>query len=124
MVYLVLAVLCYPATSVSQKLASRRGLDAISVNLALRLSGTVLCVGPLALSGASLAQQSLPRVALIGGGSGVLTLLAGYVVPVLASIIIWGELRGDAEPRRIAVKPLGVGCLLCALVLLGRGPRE
>lgn len=146
MLYLSLAVVCYLATSVFQKLASRRGLDAISVNLALRLSGTVLTVVLLAVTGTSLTQPQLPQVAVIGVGSGIFTFLAGYaglraldfgtlnatwsvvrastVVPVLASIIIWGELRGEASPREIAVRLLGVACLLSALVLLGRGPRE
>jgi len=146
MVYIGLAVLCYLATSVFQKLAAQRGLDAISVNLALRVSGSALTVALLAVTGTSLAQPQLPQVALIGVGSGVFTFLSGYaglraldfgtlnatwsvvraatVVPVLASIIIWGELRGEASPIEVAVKLLGVVCLLSALVLLGRGPRE
>ena len=146
MLYLILAVLCYLATSVFQKTASRHGLDAIGVNLALRVSGTVLVFVLLALTRTSLAQPHLSWAALLGVASGVCTFLAGYtglraldygtlnatwsimrastIIPVLASIFVWGELRTVTSVRELAVKLAGVVCLLAALVLLGRGRRE
>jgi hypothetical protein len=146
MLYLVLAVLCYLATSVTMKVASLRGLDAIAVNLALRVSGTVLTVVLLVVTGASLHQPQLPTASVIALASGICTFFSGYmglraldlgslnatwtimristVIPVLASILVWGELRTAAAPHEVLVKLLGVACLMGALVLLGRGRHE
>lgn len=146
MLFLILAVACYVTTSVLQKTASRRGLDAISVNFALRLSGTVLTVVLLLATGTRLGGEGQTPVVLLGLASGVCTFLAGYaglraldfgtlnatwsilraatVIPVLASIVIWGELRGTSSVREIVCKLAGVGCLLGSLVLLGGGKRD
>lgn len=146
MLFLCLAVLCYLATSVTMKVASLRGLDAIGVNLAVRVSGTVLTVGLLVATGTSLQQPHLPVASLVALVSGVCTFFSGYmglraldlgslsatwtvmristVIPVLASILVWGELRTATAPREAIVKLLGVACLLAALVLLGRGRRD
>lgn len=146
MLYVVLAIACYLATSITMKVASLRGLDAVGVNLAVRVAGTALTVGLLFATGASLRQPHLPAASLIALASGVCTFFSGYmglraldlgslnatwtlmristVIPVLASILVWRELRTAASPREIVVKLAGVACLLAALVLLGRGRRE
>lgn len=146
MLYVILAVLCYLATSVTMKLASVRGLDAIEVNVWLRVAGTILTVVLLFGTRSDLHQPHLATVSLIGVFSGVCTFLSGYaclraldfgpmnttwsvlraatVIPILASILVWGELRTITEPRELVVKLLGVACLLGSLVLLGRGRGE
>lgn len=146
MLYVVLAIGCYLSTSITMKLASQRGLDAVGVNLAVRVAGTVLVAVLLVATGTSLRQPALPAASLIALGSGVCTFLSGYaglraldlgslnatwtvmristVIPVLASILVWGELRTATSPREIVTKLAGVACLLGALVLLGRGRRE
>ena len=144
MIYLLLAILCYVSTSVSQKAASLRGLDAVGVNLALRVSGMLLTLVLLA-AGYDWAQPHLPAAGLIGLAGGACAFVSGYaglraldfgslnatwsllrvstVIPVLASVIIWGELRSGVEPREVITKTAGVLCLLAALVLLGGGRR-
>ncbi len=146
MTYLILSVLCYLATSVTMKLAAVRGLDAIEVNLSLRVSGTVLTIVLLVITAASLTQPQLPQATALGVFSGLCTFLSGYyslraldfgplnttwsvlrmatVIPVLASILVWGELRSATEPHEIVTKLAGVACLLVALTLLGRGQHE
>lgn len=147
MLYVILAIVFYVSTSVTQKTAAVRGLDAIQVNLALRMSGTVLTLVLLGLSADALAQPHLGLAGMIGLVSGVATFVAGYaglralnfgtlnatwcvlraatVIPVLASILVWGELSTASGPREIVTKLAGVACLLGALVLLGRGrPRQ
>lgn len=146
MLYVILAILCYLATSIFMKLAAVRGLDAIEVNVWLRVAGTVLTVALLCATGTDLHQPHLLWAGAIGVFSGVCTFLSGYaglraldygpmnttwsvlraatVVPILASILVWGELRTVNEPRQVVLKLLGVACLLGSLVLLGRGRRE
>lgn len=140
MLYAILAVACYVATSVSQKTAARRGLDAVGVNLVLRVSGAVL-TAVLLLTAFDWAQPQLPQAGLVGLAGGACAFVAGYaglralsfgslnatwsllrvstVIPVLASIVIWGELQAATSARQVAVKLAGVGCLLVAMVLLG-----
>lgn len=146
MLYLVLAIACYLATSITMKVASLRGLDAIGVNLAVRISGTVLTLVLLFATGANLHQPHLPAASLIALVSGVCTFFSGYmglraldlgslnatwtvmrvstVIPVLASIVVWGELQQAKSVREVILKLLGVACLLGALVLLGRGRHD
>lgn len=146
MLYVILAVLCYLATSVTMKLASVRGLDAIEVNVSLRVAGTLLTFLLLACTGAELRQPHLAAAGLLGVFSGVCTFLSGYaalraldfgelnttwsvlraatVIPILASIVVWGELHTITEPRQLVLKLAGVACLLGSLVLLGRGRGE
>lgn len=146
MLYLILAVLCYLATSITMKLAALRGLDAVGVNLAVRVAGTVLTVGLLVATATSLRQPHLPTASLIALASGVCTFFSGYmglraldlgslnatwtvmrvstVIPVVASILVWGELHDAQSPREVVIKLLGVACLLGALVLLGRGRHD
>lgn len=143
MLYVFLAVFFYVSTSVTQKTAAVRGLDAIQVNLALRVSGTLLTIVLLATASEAWAQPHLTAAGMIGLVSGVATFVAGYtglkalnfgslnatwsvlrvstVIPVLASILVWGELREVHDPRQIVTKLAGVLCLMAALVLLGRG---
>ncbi|MEN6303283.1 MAG: hypothetical protein ABFE07_10185 [Armatimonadia bacterium] len=143
MLYVVLAVLFYVSTSVTQKTAAVRGLDAIGVNLALRASGTLLTIVLLATASEAWAQPHLGLAGGIGIVSGVATFVAGYtglralnfgslnatwsvlrvatVLPVLASILVWGELRDVRGWQEIVTKLTGVLCLMAALVLLGRG---
>lgn len=143
MLYVVLAVLFYVSTSVTQKTAAVRGLDAIGVNLALRTSGTVLTILLLATASQAWGQPHLGLAGGIGVVSGIATFVAGYtglralnfgslnatwsvlrvatVVPVLASILVWGELRDVRDWHEIVTKLVGIACLMAALVLLGRG---
>jgi hypothetical protein len=144
MIYLLLAILCYVATSVSQKTAALRGLDAVGVNLVLRVSGMLLTVA-LLVGGQEWHQPHLATAGLIGLAGGVAAFVSGYaglraldfgslnatwsllrastIIPVLASVIIWGELRHGVPPHELITKSAGVACLLGALVLLGGGRR-
>jgi len=139
MIYLLLAVACYVSTSISQKVAAQRGLDAVGVNLVLRVSGTLLTAVLLACS-FNWQQPLLLPVGMIGLASGVFAFVSGYaglraldfgslnatwsllrastVIPVLASVIFWGELRGVGW-HELVTKLAGVVCLLGALALLG-----
>jgi len=143
MIYLVLAVVCYVSTSVSQKVAALRGLDAVSVNLMLRVFGALLTVG-LGAAGFNWHQPHLAAAGLIGLAGGAAAFVSGYaglraldfgslnatwsvlraatVLPVVASIIFWGELKG-VPLRQLITRLAGVSCLLGALVLLGGGKR-
>ncbi|MCE5236998.1 hypothetical protein LLH23_00720 [bacterium] len=143
MIFVLLAVFCYVCTSVSQKSAALRGLDAVGVNLVLRVSGALLTAVLVACS-FDWHQPHLLPAGLIGIAGGACAFVAGYaglraldfgslnatwsllraatVIPVLASIVFWGELR-SLEPRELVTKLAGVLCLLGALVLLGGGKR-
>ena len=141
MLYAILAVACYVATSVSQKTAAQRGLDAVGVNLVLRVSGAVLTAALLLAAFDWSQQPRLLQAGLVGLAGGVCAFVAGYaglralsfgslnatwsllrvstVIPVLASIVIWGELQAATSVRQVVVKLAGVVCLLAAMVLLG-----
>ena len=143
MIYLFLAVACYVSTSISQKVAAQRGLDAVGVNLMLRVAGALLTAVLLTFS-FNWQQPHLPQAGLIGVAGGVCAFVSGYaglraldfgslnatwsvlraatVLPVLASVIFWGELRG-VPVRELVTRLAGVACLLGALVLLGGGRR-
>jgi len=143
MIYLVLAVACYVSTSVTQKVAALWGLDAVGVNLMLRVCGALLTAVLLACS-FNWQQPQLAAAGLIGVAGGACAFVSGYaglraldfgslnatwsvlraatVLPVLASVIFWGELRG-VPVRELVTKLAGVTCLLGALLLLGGGKR-
>ena len=147
MIYLLLSIACYVITSVTMKVAAQRNLDSISVNLMVRVSGVVLTAVLVAVTGAVVWHQPQLGVAgLIGLAAGAFTFLSGYsglralevgslnatwslmrvatVMPVLASILFFGELRGLHDWREIAPKVSGIIFLLIALVLLGRGRHD
>lgn len=147
MIYLLLSIACYVITSVTMKLGAQRGSDAVAVNLMVRTSGVLLTAVLLGVAGATAWRQPhLPTAAVIGLAAGVCTFLSGYsglralevgslnatwalmrvstVMPVLASILLWGEMKGLHSVREAAPKVIGIICLLTALVLLGRGRHD
>ncbi|MGE5532530.1 MAG: hypothetical protein ACM3VW_10490 [Bacteroidota bacterium] len=147
MIYLLLSIACYVTTSVTMKLAAQRNLDSVGVNLMVRVSGVILTAVLVAAAGATLWHQpQLGLAGLIGLAAGLCTFLSGYsglralevgslnatwslmrvatIMPVLASIIFFGELRGVHDWREIVPKVSGIIFLMIALVLLGRGRHD
>jgi uncharacterized membrane protein len=144
MLALVVAVLGYTGTAIFMKWGTVRGAEATDANLAFRVSSCALALIWVLSGGQDWQQPHLPTAIWLGVACGLLAFGSGYaglraldfgslnltwcvvrlstVIPVLASIIWWGELRGaDIEPAEVVRKLLGIGLMLAALVLLGRG---
>ena len=128
-------------------MGASRDLAATEVNLSFRLSGAVFAGVWLLLGVRSWQVGEVPWAVLLGVVAGLFAFVAGYaglraldfgslnatwtmlrvsaVIPVLVSIVIWGELRGSGvSPREVALKVTGTLCMLGALLLLGRARRE
>lgn len=147
MVALVVAVLGYTGTAIFMKWGAVRGVEATDANLTFRVSSAALALIWVLSGGQDWQQPYLGTAAGLGVACGLLAFGSGYavfraldfgplnltycvvrlstVIPVLASIIWWGELRGaDVEPAEVIRKLLGIGLMLAALTLLGRGRHD
>jgi uncharacterized membrane protein len=130
-IYILLSMTAFSASSVFYKMASNRGCRSLGLNFALFLAATLILSLYLVLTGFQFHSTSFV-IGAFGGVSVLITsvcfflavhhggklsvcwtvLSLSFIIPALASIIVWGE---DLSAKRI----VGLVLVTISLFLLG-----